>query len=200
LSYCLLILIFKVNTKLGGENWRIDVPLPESPQPIMIVGVSISHAEPESTDPSLVGFVGSTAQGGTQYVNYVHHQDPRLAIIHYQTFKAALQFLIGQFIARNGGAKPEKIIFYRGGASEGATQAILKNELADGIRKALMDIDDSYRPGITFICSIRGSKQKYFCKDEADMDGMGQNVPAGTVVAGYGNGVPGKLYQVLSFV
>merc|ERR1712210_237368 len=44
--------------------------------------------------------------------------------------------------------------------------------------------------GITFICSIRGSKQKYFCADEKDMDGMGQNIPAGTVVAGYGNGVP----------
>ena len=97
-------------------------------------------------------------------------------------------------------SKKSESAYHLFGASEGATQAILKNELADGIRKALMDIDDSYRPGITFICSIRGSKQKYFCKDEADMDGMGQNVPAGTVVAGYGNGVPGKLNQVLSFV
>ncbi|CBY31983.1 unnamed protein product [Oikopleura dioica] len=181
---------YKLNTKLGGENWRIDVPLPDFPVPIMIVGVSISYPEPKSTDPSLVGFVGSTAQGGTQYVNTVVHQDPRLAIIHYKTFKAALRFLIGQFINENNGAKPEKIIFYRGGASEDATQAILKNELADGIRKALMEIDDTYKPGITFICSIRGSKQKYFCKDEKDMNGIGQNIPAGTVVAGYGNGVP----------
>ena len=36
---------------------------------------------------------------------------------------------MNEFIARNNGAKPERIIWYRGGASEGSIQAILKNEL-----------------------------------------------------------------------
>lgn len=35
---------------------------------------------------------------------------------------------IKEFMARNNGAKPERIFWYRGGASEGSLQAILKNE------------------------------------------------------------------------
>jgi hypothetical protein len=36
-------------------------------------------------------------------------------------------------MAKNDNAKPERIIWYRGGASEGSLQAILKNEMQGNI-------------------------------------------------------------------
>lgn len=53
----------KVNEKLGGTNWKISVPLPNSQNPIMVVGCSFSHGEAGSTEPTIVGFSASTQQG-----------------------------------------------------------------------------------------------------------------------------------------
>ena len=41
----------------------------------------------------------------------------------------AIKTLMGKFQDANGGALPEKIIWYRGGASTGSYQQILKNEM-----------------------------------------------------------------------
>ena len=48
-----------------------------------------------------------------------------------------------------------------------------------------------YNPAITFIVSIRNSHSKFFAKNARDRVGDGQNVPAGTVVTGYG-GMPDR--------
>jgi len=60
-----------------------------------------------------------------------------------------------------------------------------------------------YQPGITFISAMRASRQKFFAVDEKDKTGMGENVPVGTCVSGFGNGTPGKytyeLHSLLIF-
>ena len=53
----------KVNEKLGGTNWKISVPLPSCDKPMMVVGCSFTHAEPTSTEPTMVGLCASTQQG-----------------------------------------------------------------------------------------------------------------------------------------
>ena len=59
-------------------------------------------------------------------------------------------------------------------------------------------MDENYKPGITFICSIRNSHQKMFCADKSDERGQGRNVPAGTVMSGYGGGMPESYHFHLS--
>ena len=59
-------------------------------------------------------------------------------------------------------------------------------------------MDPDYRPGITFVCSIRNSHQKMFCANSADERGQGRNVPAGTVMSGYGGGMPESYHFHLS--
>ena len=67
--------------------------------------------------------------GATGYINIAVHQDPRLNIIPKDNMRKVLQFLIESFMDANGNQPPVKIIWYRGGASVGSLQTILKNEL-----------------------------------------------------------------------
>ena len=66
--------------------------------------------------------------GGTGYVNHVAYQDPRLNIVCYNVMLEAIKNMMGKFQEANGGALPEKLVWYRGGASTGSYQQILKNE------------------------------------------------------------------------
>ena len=67
--------------------------------------------------------------GATGYINHVAYQDPRLNIVCYNVMLEAIKTLMTTFQDANGGALPEKVIWYRGGASTGAYQQILKNEM-----------------------------------------------------------------------
>ena len=51
-----------------------------------------------------------------------------------------------------------------------------------------------YKPGITFICTVRNHRQKMFAANEKDMVGEGKNVPAGTAMTGYGGGTPDSFH------
>jgi len=187
----------KVNEKLGGTNWKVSVPLPNSENPIMVVGCSFSHSEPGSTEPTIVGFSATTQQGATGYINYTAHQDPRLNIVTFRVMEEALMHFVKEFMARNNGSKPERIFWFRGGASEGALQAIMKNEM-EAIRRIFQQKDPSYQPAITFVVSIRNHRQKMFAVHEKDQVGQGKNVPAGTVMSGYGGGAPGSFHYHLA--
>ena len=70
------------------------------------------------------------------------HQDPRLNIIPYENMQTVVKFMIESFRDANGGQPPAKIIWYRGGASVGSLQTILKNELV-GKRSVLCSIHKS---------------------------------------------------------
>ena len=72
--------------------------------------------------------------GGTGYINHVAYQDPRLNIVCYNVMLQAIKNMMGKFQDANGGALPEKLIWYRGGASTGSYQQILKNEMKGNFR------------------------------------------------------------------
>lgn len=183
----------KVNEKLGGTNWKVAVPLPHTQIPYMVIGCSFSHGEAKSIEPTFIGFAGSTKQGASGYVNYVGHQDPRLSVVTEGVLENAILHFVSEFMAKNDNAKPERIIWYRGGASEGSLQAILKNEM-QVLRAIFKRKDPNYQPGITFIVSIRNHRQKLFAADAQDYAGQGKNVPAGTAMSGYGGGTPGTFH------
>ena len=66
--------------------------------------------------------------------------------------------------------------------------------LFSAIRKILEQWRPDYKPGITFICTVRNHRQKMFAANEKDMVGEGKNVPAGTAMTGYGGGTPDSFH------
>ena len=66
--------------------------------------------------------------------------------------------------------------------------------LFSAIQKILEEWRPDYKPGITFICTVRNHRQKMFAANEKDMVGEGKNVPAGTAMTGYGGGTPDSFH------
>ena len=77
--------------------------------------------------------VSTVILGGGGVINYTDYQDPRLNIVCYHVMLDAIKFMMTTFQDKNGGALPEKVIWYRGGASTGSYQHILKNEMKGNV-------------------------------------------------------------------
>ncbi|XP_010784882.1 protein argonaute-4-like, partial [Notothenia coriiceps] len=77
--------------------------------------------------------------------------------------------------------KPTRIIYYRGGVSEGQMKQVAWPELI-AIRKACISLEEDYRPGITYIVVQKRHHTRLFCSDKAERVGKSGNVPAGTTV------------------
>jgi len=88
-----------------------------------------------------------------------------------------------EFYKSNNGKKPESIVFYRDGVSEGQFDHVSKFEYS-AIRQACLDVagaDSGYAPPIT-ICVVQKRHQtRLFCMDPRQADRSG-NVPPGVVV------------------
>ncbi|CAD7696925.1 unnamed protein product [Ostreobium quekettii] len=151
-------LAMKINTKLGGTNCAI-VDVPNSGIPIigqdkafMLLGVDVSHPQSqEESEPSIAALVASMDPAGSHYACRVKIQQHGQELVN--DFKELVKELLLEFFKHNNRMKPESIIVYRDGVSEGQFDAVLSNEY-DCIRTACMEMgngDGTYCPPITFI-------------------------------------------------
>ena len=76
--------------------------------------------------------------------------------------------------------KPERVLFYRDGVSEGQFAQLMKTEVA-AIKAACDEIEKGYSPTITFVVIQKRHHVRFFPTDARNADRSG-NVPAGTVV------------------
>ena len=77
--------------------------------------------------------------------------------------------------------KPEKIIYFRDGVSEGQFDDILNREIS-AIQRACRSLEDGYEPGITFLVVQKRHNTRLFPENPRDGVGRMGNVPPGTVV------------------
>jgi len=76
--------------------------------------------------------------------------------------------------------RPQRILFYRDGVSEGQFAQVLEFELG-AIKTACRELDANYAPKITFVLVQKRHHTRFFVTSSSDGDRSG-NVPAGTVV------------------
>ena len=67
-----------------------------------------------------------------------------------QDMKNVTKKLLMQFYQQNNGRKPEKIVMFRDGCSEGQFLTVLAQELVV-IREACQQLEQGYQPPVTFI-------------------------------------------------
>src|SRR5690554_3332794 len=78
------------------------------------------------------------------------------------------------------GLKPERILFYRDGVSEGQFAEVLKTEVA-ALQNACQRLEADYRPKITFVVVQKRHHARFFPAKRTDGDQRG-NCHPGTVV------------------
>ena len=175
-------LCLKLNHKLGGINHALWKRPPIMNRPVMVMGATVTHPAPsdDSNRPSIAVVVGSVDPNVSQFVVEVRLQHEKRSVEQIVQMENVMHFLLQKFYQKTH-RKPEQIIYYRDGVSEGQYGAVLNHELP-AIRRACATLEISYEPNVTFIIAQKCHKTRLFVKNPTDGVGKTENIPAGTVV------------------
>ncbi|XP_050220335.1 protein argonaute 1 [Mercurialis annua] len=190
----------KINVKVGGRNTVLvdaisrRIPL-VSDRPTIIFGADVTHPHPgEDSSPSIAAVVASQDWPEvTKYAGLVCAQAHRQELIQ-DLFKewqdpvrgkvtgGMIKELLVSF-RRATGQKPQRIIFYRDGVSEGQFYQVLLYEL-DAIRKACASLEPNYQPPVTFVVVQKRHHTRLFANNHHDRNAVDRsgNILPGTVV------------------
>uniref|UniRef100_A0A4W5KZ66 Argonaute RISC component 4 n=1 Tax=Hucho hucho TaxID=62062 RepID=A0A4W5KZ66_9TELE len=184
-------LCLKINAKLGGIN-NVLVPHQRPSvfqQPVIFLGADVTHPPAgDGKKPSIAAVVGSMDGHPSRYCATVRVQTSRQDLSQEQLYSQEViqdltnmvRELLIQFY-KSTRFKPTRIIYYRGGVSEGQMKQVAWPELI-AIRKACISLEEDYRPGITYIVVQKRHHTRLFCSDKTERVGKSGNVPAGTTV------------------
>jgi eukaryotic translation initiation factor 2C len=171
-------ILMKVNAKLGGKNTVIAENMPKFGKGTIVFGADVTHPSPfDRTRPSVAAIVASMDQNFIKHAGAVRAQGHRVEQIEYM--KDMTVDLMKRYY-RETRTKPERIVVYRDGVSEGQFHMVLNYEVT-AIREACAVLEKGYAPPITFIVVQKRHNTRLFPANTADADRSG-NVKAGTVV------------------
>ena len=178
-------LCLKINAKLGGINHVLAKTCRPKilSKPVMIMGADVSHPAPESRKfkPSIVAVTGSVEPKATIYETQVRIQDAgndkNEEVI--QDMKNITVALLKKFYERSNGRKPERLIMFRDGVSEGQFLTVLAKELM-AIRDACKELEADYEPPITYLVVQKRHHTRFFPADNNKY--RNGNALAGTVI------------------
>ncbi|KAK4775311.1 hypothetical protein SAY86_010246 [Trapa natans] len=188
----------KINVKIGGRNSVLDAAvhkkIPFLTDKVTIVfGADVTHPQPgDDSSPSIAAVVASMDWPEvTKYRCLISAQSHREEIIEdlYKrdpneqgsVHKSMIMDHLKAF-RRSTGLKPDRIIFYRDGVSEGQFSQVLLYEV-DAIRKACASLQPGYLPPITFVVVQKRHHTRFFPENNRrDMMDRSGNILPGTVV------------------
>ncbi|EFJ46881.1 Argonaute-like protein [Volvox carteri f. nagariensis] len=174
--------VMKINLKVNGVNVTLAGELKYLPVlggsgagPFMILGTDVSHPTGlgprlEATAPSIAAVVGSTDKTLGRWATRVMVQAARQEVI--SGLDVAVAEIIQEFMDLNRGHKPQRLLMYRDGVSEGQFDQILSEEFL-AIRKACLRVERGYQPLITFVVVQKNHNTRLF---PADRNGPGADL------------------------
>jgi len=177
--YCANVSL-KMNVKLGGINSYLGDQLKfVTEKPTMVFGADVTHPPPGG-DPnrsSIVSLVGSMDAQCARYAATLRTQQAKLEIV--QDIRSMVKELLVSFY-KSTGTKPERVLFYRDGISEGQFNEALRVEITE-IFKGFEDMEPGYHPTLTYVVVQKRHHAKFFPQNKNDADKSGNILP-GTVI------------------
>jgi len=192
----------KINVKVGGRNTVLErafvrngIPY-VSEVPTIIFGADVTHPPPGEDSASSIAAVVASMDWPeiTKYRGLVSAQPHRQEIIEdlftvskdpqkgHSVNGGMIRELLIAF-RRKTNRRPERIIFYRDGVSEGQFSHVLLHEM-DAIRKACASLEEGYLPPVTFVVVQKRHHTRLFPEvhGRRDMTDKSGNILPGTVV------------------
>ncbi|KAE8708834.1 Protein argonaute 2 [Hibiscus syriacus] len=172
-------LALKINAKLGGSNVELNDRLPHfhGEGHVMFVGADVNHPGAHNkTSPSIAAVVATMNwPKANRYAARVRPQFHRKEQI-LEFGEMCLELV--ESYGRLNNVKPEKIVIFRDGVSEGQFDMVLNEELMD-IKNVFQKND--YFPTITVIVAQKRHQTRFFPVGKKD-GGPNGNISPGTVV------------------
>ncbi|KAB2078286.1 hypothetical protein ES319_A06G151900v1 [Gossypium barbadense] len=172
-------LALKINAKLGGSNVELNDRLPHfhGEGHVMFIGADVNHPGSDNkTSPSIAAVVATMNwPQANRYAARVRPQFHRKEQI-LEFGEMCLELV--ESYARLNNVKPEKIVLFRDGVSEGQFDMVLNEELMD-LKSAFHRIN--YFPTITLIVAQKRHQTRFFPEGKWDGGPTG-NISPGTVV------------------
>ncbi|GAA6043764.1 hypothetical protein JCM8097_006662 [Rhodosporidiobolus ruineniae] len=170
-------LALKVNVKLAGVNSTTRLGA-ATDKPTVVFGIDVSHAAPGSLAPSVIGVVASMDPTISRFASRMAVQSSRQEVI--TDLGPIILDLLQQF-KTTAKVKPQRLIFFRDGLSEGQFGAALSHEV-NAIRLACQKIEPSFKPSITYIVCGKRHHISIFPVGPDAKEQKTDNVKAGTVI------------------
>jgi len=122
--------------KLGGELWRLAIPIKK----MMVVGIDVYH-KTEKKYKSLAGIVSSLNNDQTRWYSKVCFQMMGQELT--DTLKIAFQQALKKYQEINN-YLPDKIFIYRDGVSDGQLSVVADHEVVQ--LKSVFEMFPDYKP------------------------------------------------------
>lgn len=170
----------------GGRNSVFDdvqksLPIVSS-KPTIILGATVTHpASPDRSSPSIASVVSSQdCYEVAKYNSVVRAQGHREEII------SGLEEIVTELLhafGKESTIKPQQLIFYRGGISDGQFKQVLEKEIPE-IEKAWKTLYNNEKPQITYVVLQKSHHKRLFPNSNKYKRRLGDkgNVEPGTVV------------------
>lgn len=196
-------LIYKINAKNGGVNNELQLndPIPKKwiRPGVMFVGMDVNHPPPMSKaelaqgilpkEPSVVGIVANTGRSISDYRMQYFLQDMRKEEISEHIMVDAFCKFIEDYASNHKGERPDTVIVYRDGVSEGQYKMVVDREIL-AMKQAFASLKPRYDPKLTVLTVQKRHNTRFFHEHLIDMapeesrrmKNTEKNIPAGTVV------------------
>ncbi|WWD21504.1 hypothetical protein CI109_105990 [Kwoniella shandongensis] len=167
----------KVHAKLGGITHQVLVPQALD-KTTMMIGADVTHPpQGEYIQPSIAVSIAAINGENNSFAPAIRLQTGRQEMIEDLKQMVKSHLVIFE---KNMRAKPQKIIMFRDGVSEGQYGQCAEIERGR-ILDACRELDARYRPKVTFVICAKRHNMRFFATSEQDKDRTG-NLPPGTCV------------------
>eukprot|EP01099_Mayorella_cantabrigiensis_P000709 TRINITY_DN1311_c0_g2_i1.p1 TRINITY_DN1311_c0_g2~~TRINITY_DN1311_c0_g2_i1.p1 ORF type:complete len:848 (-),score=209.79 TRINITY_DN1311_c0_g2_i1:183-2726(-) len=166
LSVCGKILQ-QINCKLGGQLWRLDIPLTST----MIIGIDVCH-DTSGGSQSVAGFCASINPTITRYYSRVTFQTSGQELV--DGLKVCMKEALRKYFEVNK-ILPEKIIVYRDGVGDGMLEGVVTHEVPQ-FQETFSELGNGYLPQLAVIVVKKRIHTRLFERGAAL-----NNPPPGTV-------------------
>lgn len=196
-------LVYKINAKNGGVNNELQLNDPIAKKwmrpGIMFVGLDVNHPPALSKaeiaqgvlpkEPSVVGAVANTGRSISDYRMQYFLQDSRKEEIGESIMVDAFCKFIDDYASNHQGTRPDTVVVYRDGVSEGQYKMVVDREIL-AMKQAFAAMKPAYDPKLTVLTVQKRHNTRFFQERLADMPpeecrrmkNTEKNIPPGTVV------------------
>lgn len=179
-QYCSNVCM-KINGKMGGYSCDLVTschPLAGGPA-TMLLGADVSHSSPANPNASYASMVGSTNLQGTRFAAIANTNGLQNEMISPQNIFRFITTLLRAFHSTTR-RKPERILYFRDGVSEGQYEKVVYTEL-ECIKAACRKMDPNFDPKFTVVICSKRHHFRFFPIDRHAADRNSNPVP-GTII------------------